>query len=354
MRRHGETCWTLHAAICKPGETLNKTTVAAWRRGSKAPRTVESLRMLVRVERRYRLPSGYFKAKLPDPSRSTTGHALPGLSSSERRRLAWHLPDDFDTRPLAEQEEILRWVQETIISGATNYRRYQAAAMNNPYAVRFRLTASPEFAPASDQPDADDEDVTEDDADVTERDPDLACGVVAAPPALAEEMGRLIRFKTSTLTALGYQRNGVWGNETAAQKVEHLHLLFGALVANPKGAARGFGAPLGDLSFAHLAFPAVWDWYVQWRERRRGFYTRWEVNMLQIAAALTRQATGWLRQTPALSQRLKPITGLVSADDIDQAKADWGGTCAKLHQHALVRLKEILFTYFPQPPPSST
>jgi hypothetical protein len=39
--------------------------------------------------------------------------------------------------------------------------------MKNRYAVRFRLTASPEFAPASDQPDADEEDVTERDPDLT-------------------------------------------------------------------------------------------------------------------------------------------------------------------------------------------
>jgi hypothetical protein len=335
MRRHGETSYALHAAICGAGETLNKTTVAAWRRGLKAPQTVESLKMLARVERRYRLPSGYFKAKLPHPSRSATGRALPGISGAERRRLTWHLPDDFDARSLAEQEEILRWVRDKIVSGATDYRRYQAAAMKNRYAVRFGLAASPAGTLVEDEHNPEDEDVTAD------ADPDLTCGVVPAPTALAEEMARLIRFKTSTLTALGYQRNGVWGTETTAQKAEHLGLLFGALAASPKGAARGCGAPLGDLGFAHLVFPAVWDWYVQWRERRRGFYTRWEVNMLQIAAALTREATGWLRQTPALSHRLKPIRDLVSADDIDRAKADWGGACAILHRHALIRLKEI-------------
>ena len=34
---------------------------------------------------------------------------------------------------------------------------------------------------------------------------------------LAMEMADLIRFKTSTLTAIGFQRNGVWGKETASQ-----------------------------------------------------------------------------------------------------------------------------------------
>jgi hypothetical protein len=40
-------------------------------------------------------------------------------------------------------------------------------------------------------------------------DPDLLSGVVDAPPRLAMEMADLIRFKTSTLTAVGFQRNGV-------------------------------------------------------------------------------------------------------------------------------------------------
>jgi hypothetical protein len=48
--------------------------------------------------------------------------------------------------------------------------------------------------------------------------------------------------------------------------------MFGA-GRGPKGEVAGFGVPLADLSFGLLIFPTVWDWYVQWRERRRGFYT---------------------------------------------------------------------------------
>lgn len=328
MRRHGETSTVLHAAVREPGEALNKSTIAAWRRGAKVPRTLESLRVLVRIEARYGLPSGYFKAKLPNPSRSATGHALADVSASERRRLAWHLPDDFDDRPAEEQEEILRWVRQTIVAGATEYRRFQAAAMKTRYAVRFAAGPGPIVAPNANEA-------------LQGDDPDLRSGVALAPPALNAEMARLVAFKTSTLTALGYQRNGVWGHETAAQRVEHLGLLFGALAASPRDAVRGYGAPLRDLCFAHLVFPAVWDWYVQWRERRRGFYTRWEVNMLQIAAALTREGTGWLRQSPDLNRRLKPIAGLVSAEDIANAQGDWNGVCAQMHRHALARLKEI-------------
>ncbi|MQX18177.1 hypothetical protein GHK62_26615 [Sinorhizobium terangae] len=111
-------------------------------------------------------------------------------------------------------------------------------------------------------------------------------------------MANLIRFKTATLTALGFQRNGVWGEETAAQKIEHLGLMFGALAASPKGPVKGFGVPLGQLTFGLLVFPGVWDWYLQWRERRRGFYTTWEEDMLSVLLNLVRAETGWLGNIP--------------------------------------------------------
>src|SRR5690606_10550115 len=88
--------------------------------------------------RRYRLPEGYFKTKLPYLARATRGFNPPDISPAERRRVAWHLPDDFDYRPREDQEEILNWVRTVVISGATDYRRFQAVAMRQRYAVRFR------------------------------------------------------------------------------------------------------------------------------------------------------------------------------------------------------------------------
>jgi hypothetical protein len=117
--------------------------------------------------------------------------------------------------------------------------------------------------------------------------------------------------------------------------------MFGALAAGPTGEVRGYGAPIGCLTFGLLIFPAVWDWYVQWRERRRGFYTAWEVDMLRIAIALMRRETGWVRQHPELLARVKPIAGLVTEDEIAGANADWHSTCDRLVQHAGFRVQEI-------------
>ena len=117
--------------------------------------------------------------------------------------------------------------------------------------------------------------------------------------------------------------------------------MFGALVARPTDPVKGFGVPLRNLTFGVLVFPSIWDWYLQWRERRRGFYTAWEVDMLRVAMALTRQETGWLRQSPELAARMKPIPGLVTQKDIDLVCQDWDAACDAFHKHATNRVKEL-------------
>lgn len=339
MRRPGDSYWHLHRAIVRDDEKLDHSTIRHWMQGSKAPRSIASMEALSRIERRYRLPAGYFKAKLPHQTRSASGHVLDDIGPAERRRLAWHLPDDFNTRPRQEQEAILEWVRRVIIRGSTDYRRFQAAAMKQRYAIRFPGITYGQSDAADDHHRNKYEEQDEDSTSFT--DPDLRSGVIDAPPVLAMEMAELIRFKTATLTAFGLQRNGVWGEETASQKVEHLGLMFGALAAHPRGPVRGYGVPPQHLTFGLLVFPSIWDWYVQWRERRRGFYTAWEVDMLRISLALTRKETGWLRQHPRLGSRLRPIEGLVTQTDIDRACADWDDACDIYFKHASSRVKEI-------------
>ena len=120
MRRHGDSYWHLHRAVVRDEEKFDHSTIRHWLQGSKAPRSVSSMEVLGRIERRYRLPTGYFKAKLPHQTRSALGHVLDDIAPAERRRLAWHLPDDFNTRPRQEQEEILEWVRRVIIRGSTD------------------------------------------------------------------------------------------------------------------------------------------------------------------------------------------------------------------------------------------
>ncbi|MFB9950926.1 hypothetical protein ACFFP0_18915 [Rhizobium puerariae] len=339
MRRFGDSYWQLYRAVVRLNETFDSKTLLSWIQGERVPRSVASFDILSRIERRYRLSEGYFKAKMPHQARSLYGHDLGDITPAERRRISLHLPDDFSSLPFTKREEILDWVRRVIISGSTEYRRYQAAASKQRYAIRFpgvtygggSLSPRPlTKAVGANHNTAEDLE-----------DPDLLSGVVDAPPRLAMEMTDLIRFKTSTLTAIGFQRNGVWGEETASQKIEHLGLMFGALAASPSGIVKGRGVPLSQLSFGLLVFPGVWDWYLQWREQRRGFYTKWEEDMLMVAQALTRAEVGWIRQHPELLKRVRPINGLIAPEEIDFAARDWHGACDAFHRHAANRSKEI-------------
>lgn len=318
MRRHGEPAHRLHRALKAAGGLTDRKTIFDWRRGIKTPQTPASLKVVDLIERRYRLGQGYLRSRLRQP-RAISGLAPDGVEPSESRRLAWHLPEDFDRRPAHEQNEILAWVRTNILSGGTAYSRYHSETSRHRFALRFHGTAFPQRRGKGQSPSAE----------------------LVAPPRLQEEMTSLVRFKSATLTEIGYHRSGVWGDETAAQRGEHLALMFGALAASKEGQVRGLGVPLQDLSFAHLVFPAVWDWYVQWRERRRSFYTGWEAEMLLLGAAFTREKTGWLRQNPSLADRLVPIEGLITVEDVKVAKSDWEGACARLNGHAVQRAKEI-------------
>ncbi|MGH7021181.1 MAG: hypothetical protein ACREEY_14965 [Brevundimonas sp.] len=273
----------------------------------KIPQTPASLKVLDIIEHRYRLEAGYLRSRL-QRRRALAGLVPPEVRHEESRRIAWHLPDDFDDLSVEKQEEILAWVRSTILSGGTAYHRYHSAVSKHRFALRFDGSGPEELA-------------------------------ASAP--LRGEMDALLRFKSATLTDIGYQRSGVWGQETAAQREEHLALLFGALAALPDDEVSGLGIPREDLTFGLLVVPAVWDWYVQWRERRRGFYTGWESEMLLLGAAFSRSQTGWLRQSPWLAERLRPAPGIVTQDEIDRITADWDAACDQVHCHALARAKEI-------------
>ncbi|ARJ65675.1 hypothetical protein WV31_08405 [Magnetospirillum sp. ME-1] len=320
--RHGESIHHLFKAVVRPEDGIHLSTLLSWARGAKAPRSVISLDVLRRVERRYRLPKGYFAEKAANLVRAPTGFDLENVSASERRRLAWHLPDDFNARPRHEQAEILDWVRNVIISGSTDYRRFQASAMRQHYAVRFACASAPRRRPslakAPDEP-----------------------GIIDAPAQLNAELAELLKFKTSTFTAYGLQRNGVWGEETASQRIEHFGLWFGAFAAPAESEVRGYGTDPKSLTFAMMVFPQVWDWYLQWREQRRGFYTKWEVDLLTIAAAFCREETGWLRQKPGIGDHLREVEGLITRQEIDEAKADWVSACERMYRHARRRIKEI-------------
>jgi hypothetical protein len=317
MRRHGDSSWHLRKAIVHPRDRFDRRTLQTWISGEKMPRSALSMAILGRIERRYRLPVGHFKALLSHPGRATSHPRPKDVGIAEARRLAWHLPDDFGKRTPRQRAEILDWVRANVLAGTTEYRRFQAERMKQRYALKFDLPDGFRKARAA-KP-----------------------GRLGAPARLREEMAELYEFKTATLTRLGYRRNGTWCEETASQRIEHLSLMLGALAASPDGPVAGLGIPAGKLTLALLVLPPVWDWYLNWRARRRGFFTVWEADMLQLGLSLARAGTGWLRQSPSLAERLDLLEGFVTPSDVAAAQRDWHGQCDHFCAYALARAKEI-------------
>ena len=142
MRRFGDTYWQLYRDVVHQNETFDNKTLLSWIQGERVPRSVASFNILRRIEQRYRLSEGYFKEKLPHRGRSLYGHDFGDISPAERRRISLHLPEDFNSLPFTKREEILDWVRRVIISGSTEYRRYQAAASKLPSAFPASLMAA--------------------------------------------------------------------------------------------------------------------------------------------------------------------------------------------------------------------
>ena len=171
------------------------------------------------------------------------------------------------------------------------------------------------------------------------------------PQHLIEELDDLVKFKRSTLATFGYQRYAGWSAYTAELRANTYGRFFGAILASPRSEIAGLGVPRSHITMALMAFPAVWDWFLRWAEKRRGFYTKYEFNTLTDVASLLRENTGWIRQHPELALRLAPIPGIVTRADIRKARKDWGGCCATTVEFLRSKLRELRRIYRPHRDP---
>src|SRR3990167_1572243 len=262
---HGETAYRLHGALKAAGYQVPCTSLYGWRRGDQYPRDVESLRVLAFIEKRYGLRQNALKDQLPNPNRASVGFRHVDLTRAERRCVAWHLPDDFNERTPAAQAEIIAWLRRNVMTGATPFREYHRTARKHRFALIFPEAAA-EIASVPDPSET----------------KGRRRGQIgqAAPLELDREMRELVCFKMAKITPMGFCRRGFWKPPTAHQILNYVGLLYVALSPESEVPIKGAGAPHETLSLALLAIPGVWRWYIEWRHRRRGFYTRWEMHIL--------------------------------------------------------------------------
>ncbi len=223
---HGDSAWRVAWALRDQDLTISGGTLKAWADGRTRPRGRKHWPHLVAIARRYGLAEDSLMARL-SVHPPVTEAVLASAPKAMRETMAWHLPPDFDQRSNENQTEILDWISQTLGSGSTDYRRYLQARLHAPYALPLRT------------------------------------GDGITPPRLLEEIEALLAFKTTAFVPVGWQRNGVWNTETAAQKRVQLGQMFGALA--------NMGVKPHALSLGLLVLPQIWDMWLRWREGHRGF-----------------------------------------------------------------------------------
>lgn len=325
MRKHGETGRHLYLALKQSHKRLGPKTITQWSQGICDPTYGRSLAVLVDIERRYDLPPGHLIKRLSVDQYAYIEHVLKEkFTGGQQRILRWHLPDNFRSRSVAKQHEILSWIRKNVFVEGSEFSRYMSDAKKYPYAVRFSCLETP---PGSV--------IKKTFKVVTES------KVVKAPKQLEEEFKDLIECKTSILSKSGFKRYLRWSEETAEWRMRRFGVLFGTLAASPESSFHGLGIPPCRLTMGLLVFPRLWDWFLIGREKRRGFYTRSEVGLLDDFLSIMRPITGWIRQRPRLAARVMPIKGLISPREIERAKSNWEAACEVVFEHAKSRLRDI-------------
>jgi len=308
------------------------TTIRDWRNGAFSPRGGSRNRLLVSIEKHFGRPEG-FLGGLVDIEFQQRDAAKGRTNRSLQWAVDWHLPQNFDERPEEERKEILAWLSANILDSTTEYGKYIGRRTTSSFGVVFP-TLDPIYGPRKPKG-----------TSVSSSHAVGNCGTYGttpAPPHLASEMEALIKFKTGLLAPIDLKRSSRWLPSTAQTVALRFGYLFGALTAAPFSRDEGLGVSPSKLTLALLVFPSVLNWFLEWSERRRGFFTATDASLLYQFRLHLRSQTGWIRQTPKLAERLKPIAGLVEPKDIAVARRDWSLACDKAYSFASDRALELL------------
>ena len=306
--------------------TYKKTeAIDCWRRGKTSPRKGTYVRILRAIESHLGLPEG----RLANIVRGRSSALFDEVKSAHPERLQimrWHLPKDFDTRSEKEKCEILAWISDNVFPCNTEYGRYQSVVSRDKFAIVFPKLSRDEGGRGWM-------------GDLKRK--RAGSPTIPASPRLTQEMRDLVHFKTVMLPPKGYVRGKKWLNSTAVVQVARYGLALGTLAAERDGDVCGLGVPVKDLTLGLFAFPEVWEWYLSWYQRRRGFFSSSEQNLLYEVKSLTRNPSGWVRQHAELAQRVRPIEGLVSKEDIAWTRSHWDAACDRTFDYAQQRSRDI-------------
>jgi transcriptional regulator with XRE-family HTH domain len=275
-----------------------------WERGRGYP-SADSRAVVESIEAVLRVPPGTLTEKMPKAPYHATTSELE-IPASVKRRLSPHLPHDFDARSDDEQEQILSWIAENILS--TPKEVFEDGTISSASTQDIWI-----FALA--------------------RDPGTRCKL--APAHLLDELDKLGKYKTAPLPPDDMKRNkdAVWGKEAHAKNDYELRAFFGALDR--------MGLPSSAQSLSILLSPKAVNRFIEWRYQRRGAYTGTLKTFLQSAISFLQPENGFLTQIKGFGAPLEEIPGFIDKDTVDLAAADWEAACAKAKDKLRDRYTQI-------------
>lgn len=293
---------------------MQSATLYGWYHWKHMP-AAQSLASVSKLESLFRLPSGTLTDKVRK-WRLLGKVQLSQLPESvqQSRHLAiqvrQHLPDNFLDKPEDKRREIVEYICNSVLKFNDSYT--QRLVQLRP--LTYSLRRWPEW--------------------------------------LEREFNDLAHFKMADRPSLGMRRNQRWRVTTKEMVRNRLGQFLGALHLAEDAEdvrQRGLGLPQEELSLCLLACPLVVDWYVRFHCEARNIYTEHALVFIRMAVSFLRPGTGWLRQSPAMVSRLRPISyegkDLISAELITKARTDWDDFCdeaIKYYDHMAKEIRPLI------------
>ena len=325
----GHSTSSLLAAVGLQPSYNTAYAMQCWRRGKTRPRVNKHLDLVGRIEKYFGMPEGrltYLVGLRSTKLYREVKDSFPQILQIVR----WHLPKDYDQRSEEERREILEWISQNVLPGTTDFGRYQSLHCRDKFSLIFP-TLPRKWGGGRQWM-----------GSVWHKYRENGSGcTVRAPIHLVGEMRELLTYKTALLPPNKLKRSRRWTDTTAESHVKRYGTIFGIFNAAANGGIHGLAVPLPNLTFGLFVFPDIWDWYLRWYEKKRGFFSSSELSVLYEIKGLTRKRTGWVRQHPELGKKLKPIKGLVTPKDIACARSDWERACDQAFEYAVDRVTEL-------------
>ncbi|HEX8249942.1 MAG TPA: hypothetical protein VF599_17350 [Pyrinomonadaceae bacterium] len=271
--------------------------VGNWVRGSSRP-SLKFLPLIRKMEEFFKLPPDTLTGRISFNPQSGVQAALRkgGFSRPPGGKyavLAELLPNNFPALPVDEQRSLVAAANQHLKQNTSEYRNRQRS-----------LQLEPSYW------------LGEDDY----------------PSALNTEIEKLIDFKTASLPPSGYKRNtsAVWKKPDPEPRGSigifraMLRSVFGVLTTARE--KHGGGVRLEQLTLTQLILPGTWRLFLEYMERRQGFLpvSTAAQHLLRVSSLISRKF-GWISQSPWLAERLEPLPGILTEQDVAQAKSDWNG-----------------------------